>query len=118
MTTVNLRKPCIVAPSDDNSVEKLYRGEFNNLECDYFSFSRNKLYEIFETGFFEHLNNKYGLLISDYEQEEIMDKEKLVTILNDDIKKFKDLKHLSFWNDFAKCITTAIEKGTGIFFFF
>jgi hypothetical protein len=117
-TAIDLKKPCIVVPLDDSSTEKLYRGEFNDLECEYFSLSRDELYEIFATGFFDHLNNKYGLLISDYEQEDVTDKEKLETILKEDMKKFKALKHLSFWNDLEKCTTKAIEKGTGIFFLF
>ncbi len=74
--TIDLNKPSIVVPSNKTSAEKLYRGEFNDLECEYFSFNRNELYQIFSTGFFDHLNEKYGLFISDYEHEDIVEKEK------------------------------------------
>lgn len=118
VTKIDLNNPCIIVPLDNNNAEKLFRCEFDNLECEYFSLTRKTLYEIFATGFFDHLNSKYNLMISDYEQEDIMDKEMLNNILNDDIKMFKGIKNLSFWNNLEKCIINAIKKQTGIFFFF
>lgn len=117
-TVVDLRTPCIIAPSDENSTEKLYRYEFDNLDCEWVSFSRDRLYEIFATGFFDYLNEKYDLLISDYEEEEIVSTEILETILKDDLKKFKTLQYSDFWNGLEKCLVNAIKKETGIFFFF
>ncbi len=115
---IDLRKPSIVVPSNRMNIERLYRGDLNDLEFEYFSFSRNKLYQIFSTGFFDYLNERYGLFISDYEYEDIVDKENLRTILTEDIKKFRTLKSLDFWNNFERCVINAIEKETGLFFFF
>lgn len=118
ISITDLREPVIIAPSDEKSVEKLFRSEFNDLECEYFSFSRAELYKLFSTGFFDYLNEKYGLLIADYEQEEILDKEGLKSILNDDIKKFRNSAPQDFWSNFEKCVANAIENETGLFFYF
>ncbi len=114
----DLRDPCIAVPLSKHETEKIYRGDFKESDCQCFYFSREKLYQIFDTGFFDQLNSKYGICISDYEQEEIVDTEKLLAILNYDIKQFRSLKHLRFWRELEKHVAIAIEKETGVFFLF
>ena len=117
-TTLNLRNPCIITPLNENSIEKMLRGEYDNLEVNVYSLSRKKLYEIFSTGFFEHLNKKYGLQITDFEQEEIKNLEQIKLILNEDIKLFKDLRNISFWKNLERSLALAIAKKTAIIFYF
>ena len=116
-----IKMPCIIVPLDYESIEKLYREDFSDLNCSYYHFNRKLLNKIISDGFFDLLNKKYTLWISDYESQEITDREIIREILNKDLelsRKCWPMNQWWFWNNLKKCLKLAIEKETCIFFFF
>ena len=73
--------------------------------------------ELFNMGFFQELNNSLGVMIADYEWEEIPEDklDRLKKFMEVYILKNQDNMVLRIINDFFQL---AYKKNTGVFFFF
>lgn len=118
--TLELKEPCIIVPLNQSALDKLYLRNFQDLDCSYFFIERHSLYKIFATGFFDFLNEKYNLMIADYEYEEVTKVDKLKAILLDvnEYEKKSNSHMKPFLSNLEKSLGLAIENNTGIFFFF
>jgi len=72
--------------------------------------------ELWDTGFFNALNEMTMAMIDDYEEAEIVEKEDLEKVLNSDVF------NLPVSNDILDRLKLlfqeALERGTGVYFFF
>jgi len=115
-----IKPPSVVVPLDSKTMERLYRQEFLELNCQEFSFDRAYLNRLMSTGFFGYLNNKYDLFISDFEYEDINDLVVINKILSEDLAVYQQANRAEslFWNKLEFLLREAIRARTGIFFLF
>ena len=77
MTLINRRIPNVIVPIDENSWTIFYNGNEINGRYIALPIQREDLKKIFETGFFNYLNTQFGILIDEYEEDEISGQVKL-----------------------------------------
>lgn len=107
----------ITVPLDDAAAKKLIYDEAESYELIELIFVQNELDELFSIGFFNRLNKILDINIDDFEDEAITDMRKLIifrNFLKDWIKEHPD----DVYQQLLKLVSVAIEKETGIFFFF
>lgn len=112
------KRPFIVVPLDRLSLDNLHRGEFDDLNCHTYQFSRKRLDSVLFAGFFDLLNKKYNLFIDEYEEEDICDPILLERILFEDLPGFRSWRQAVFRDKLKECLEMAISCKTGIFFVF
>lgn len=82
-----------------------------------YNLTENEFSELLDMDFFQDINNSLGVIIGDYESEEIVgDKlQVLESFMEIYIKNNKDILVI---NDIYKLFKVAYEKKTGVYFFF
>ena len=76
-----------------------------------------QFYKLFTNGFFSEINQKLNIIIDDYEDEKISgldNLEQLASIVMNYFLRFKDEIYLRI----HALVVQAIQKNTGVFFFF
>ncbi|WP_433899483.1 hypothetical protein [Pseudomonas sp. PSE1(2024)] len=79
--------------------------------------TNNQYADLSNSGAFEKINKTLGTLIDEYEDESIKGRKNLATTLAFFSDAFNS-SHLEVFNDIVKLNKIAIEKETGIFFYF
>ncbi len=109
--------PCIVTPLDIQTLKALNYNKADERNLVIVNLTRNLLYDLFEKDFFERINYILDTNIDDFEDEEVTDIRKLIILRNflrDWIKENPEEIYKQLFN----LVSIAIEKETGVFFFF
>lgn len=109
--------PSIIVPLSACALQQLDYGKENPHELAILNLTRNQVNELFSCGFFDRVNLILDINIDDFEDEEITDMRKLVIFRNFLRDYIKDNPQ-KIYHDLYDLILVAIEKETGIFFFF
>ncbi|HEM7132967.1 TPA: hypothetical protein U2I51_002439 [Providencia rettgeri] len=102
------------------SKEAMYRLDYNEsvdgdlLELD---LNDNQLYLLNKVNLFELINSNLGLNIDDYEDESLQDMSKLEN-LRDILNNVSNKDNESIINSILLLVNTALDKKTGVFFYF
>ncbi len=107
----------ITVPINEEALNKLMYDKADSNELSELLLSQQEVNELFISGFFDRLNLILDINIDDFEDEEITDMRKLIifkNFLQDHIKNDPQ----KIYQDLYRLVSIAIEKETGIFFFF
>ncbi len=112
-----MKKRIIAIPMSKEAQHRLDYDECLNGDLKEYNLTENEFSELLDIGFFQDINNSLGVIISDYESEEIVgDKLHLLeSFMENYIKNHKDILVI---NDINKLFKVAYEKNTGVYFFF
>lgn len=106
----------MTVPKDKEATKALERDEATPEQLIELEFIESEFNELWKVGFFDALNEMTGAMIDDFESAEIIKKEDLEEVLTSnvfDIPVSNDIlvriKHL---------FQEALERGTGVYFFF
>ncbi|WP_165091243.1 hypothetical protein [Neisseria yangbaofengii] len=110
--------PCIVVPLNSLAFHALNYNEANPSDLIAINLTRNQVHELFNKNFFQQINSLLDIDIDDFEDEEIIDIEKLI-IFKEFISNWID-EHSkdNIYEKILDLVSIAIEKETGVFFFF
>ena len=117
---INTRAKNIIIPKNQESMMMLYENrELNSAELIVFSIPVQDLQLLFKCGFFDEINKEVKALIDDYEEEEIIDKGKIIQlkkVVEDFYSESPIVKY--YMNNFVELANYALKFNTGIFFYF
>ena len=107
----------IVVPTSKEAEQRLDYDKCTDSDLLEYNLNEKEFDELYDIGFFTELNDKLGLMIDDYESEEILE-DKLKN-LEDFMECYlgKNPKNILLRN-LNDLFQVAYEKRTGVFFFF
>ena len=103
------------------SVDAMNRLDFNEVQpgdVREIELDRSQYEFAFESGLFDALNDQLGIMIDDYEDESIKDIQKLKLGVEIIGNAKINIKYASCFDELEQLFKLALEKQTGIFFFF
>ena len=103
------------------SVDAMNRLDFNEVQpgdVEEIELDRSHYVFAFESGLFDALNDRLGIMIDDYEDESIKDIQKLKLGLEIIENTKINIEYAPFFEELERLFKLALEKQTGVFFFF
>jgi len=108
----------IVVPTTIEAMEKLDFDACTPDDLVELRLSENEYNELWQSGVLDTLNQQLGLLIDDYEDESIIEEDKLLeakNIVKNSVLKTKNVQVIS---KLLNQIELALRNNTGVFFYF
>ncbi len=109
--------PSIVVPLSKISLQQLDYDKADPNDLIILNLARSQINNLFSNDFFQRVNLILDINIDDFEDEEITDMRKLV-ILRNFLRDYIKDNPQKIYQDLYNLVSVAIEKETGVFFFF
>ncbi|MFD1246097.1 hypothetical protein ACFQ3H_13175 [Paralysiella testudinis] len=109
----------MIVPLSKDGLEKLNFNCYTSEDVYQLTLTDIEIDTLFAIGFFQHINQALNIYIDDFEDTEIIDYRKLLimkNIVGDYLRKHDEFHHI--YQSIYKLICLALEKETGLFFFF
>jgi hypothetical protein len=120
ISMLNRNVPSVVVPRDPESMELLYRSEAWEADLIMVPIDREQLRQIFSSGLIKKINDAFGIMIDEYEEDDIVGGDQIKIfkqILSDFRNETSDLTFIDFFLvKFEMLADKALELNTGIFF--
>lgn len=115
-----MRNRLIVVPKDKNAMEELDYDRATPDQLFTIEIEEDSFNTLWNSGFFQVMNNITGLNIDIYEDESITDIEALTNVLSSNVFNldFPNMEIVKIVGDIKEAFQKAIFYGTGVFLFF
>lgn len=103
---------CLIVPHDQEAVKKHDYGEDDPNIMTIVPLEEAKINSLWDIGYFDNLNNKFGLMISTGEDEKITGQKVLKDVLNITNQYIRDYPDIEYLFTLKSLLELALEKET------
>jgi hypothetical protein len=108
----------IIVPKDKEAEDALEFDEAKEAQLIKLVLQDNEFYELHQNGIFELINSSANVNIDDFESEEVTDENQLSNVISDLMKKGVPENIKSKTEQIIFLFKEAIERRTGVYFYF